>query len=64
MGCGAAEATGLALFVLLLSTLVCCQPTELFGLFLFNKFSNFTPPPSTGIHGDVSLRRLGKGRHG
>ena len=27
MGCGAAEATGLGL-VLLLSTLVCCQPTE------------------------------------
>ena len=32
-----------ALFVWLLSTLVCCQPTE---LIFFYKFSNFTPPPS------------------
>ena len=30
-----------ALFALLLSTLVCCLPTELIG---FHKFSNFTPP--------------------
>ena len=34
-----------ALFVLLLSTLVCCQPTELIWAFLFHKFSNFTPRP-------------------
>ena len=34
-----------ALFVLLLSTLVCCQPTELIWVFLFHKFHNFTPPP-------------------
>ena len=32
-----------ALFVLLLSTLVCCLPTELIWAFLFHKFSNFTP---------------------
>ena len=31
-----------ALFVLLLSTLVCCQPTELILVWFF---SNFTPPP-------------------
>ena len=35
----APEATGLGLFVLLLSTLVCCQPTELILV------SNITPPP-------------------
>ena len=35
-----------ALFVLFLSTLVCCQLTELMWVFfLFHKFSNFTPPP-------------------
>ena len=45
MGCGAAEVTGLVFFVLLLSTYVCCQPTELIlGFFLFHKFANFTPP--------------------
>ena len=42
----AAEATGLGFFLgfvffLLLSTLVCCQPTELIP----HKFSNLTPPP-------------------
>ena len=43
--CGAAEATGLDLFVLLLSTLVCYQLTELiWAFFLFHKFSSFTPP--------------------
>ena len=35
-----------ALFVLLLSTLVCCQPTELIWACLFQEFFNFTPPPS------------------
>ena len=39
-----------ALFVLLLSTLVCCQPTELIWVFLFHKFSNFTPPPQADNH--------------
>ena len=34
-----------ALFVLLLSTLVCYQPTELIWAFLFHKLSHFTPPP-------------------
>ena len=34
-----------ALFVLLLSTLVCCQSTELIWVILFQKLSNFTPPP-------------------
>ena len=34
-----------ALFVLLLSTLVCYQPTELIWALLFHKLSNFTPPP-------------------
>ena len=44
MGCGAAEATGLGF--------VCCQPTELIWGFLFQKFSNFTPPPpqATDLH--------------
>ena len=38
----------LALFVLLLSTLMCCQPTELilgFFFFLLHKFSILPPPP-------------------
>ena len=34
-----------ALFVLLLSTLACYQPTELIWAFLFRKFFNFTAPP-------------------
>ena len=33
-----------ALFVLLFSTLICCQATELIWAFLFHNFSNFTPP--------------------
>ena len=37
-----------ALFVLLFSTLMCCQPTELIWAFLFHKFSNFIPPPPPG----------------
>ena len=39
--CGAAEATDLVVvfFFSLLSTLVCCQPTELIWAFLFHKFS-------------------------
>ena len=45
-----------ALFVLLLSTLVCCQPTELIWGFLFRKFSYFTPPPpQAGRHGDAAV---------
>ena len=45
MGCGAAEAAW-ALFVLLLSTLVCCQPTEvILDFVLFHTFSNFTASP-------------------
>ena len=34
-----------ALFVLLLSTLVCCQSTELIWGFLFHKFPILLPPP-------------------
>ena len=34
-----------ALFVLLISTLMCCQPTELIWGFLFHTFSIFPPPP-------------------
>ena len=41
MGCGA-KRLAWALFVLLLSTLVCRQRTELIWSFLFHKFSNFT----------------------
>ena len=41
-----------ALFVLFLSTLVCCQPIELIWVFfLFHKFSNFTPPPPKVVVG-------------
>ena len=36
--------TGLG-FVLLLSTLVCCQPTELIWVFLFQIFQFYSPPP-------------------
>ena len=35
------------MFVLLLSTLVCCQPTELILGFLFHKLSNLPPPPTS-----------------
>ena len=60
MGCGAAEATGWALFVLLLSTLVCCQPTEFILVFSFHKFFNFTPPlPPRHPGPDQSWRRHG-----
>ena len=46
MECCAAEATGLGLFVLLLSTLACCQPTVLIlGFLLLHKSSNLLPPP-------------------
>ena len=45
-GCGAAESTCLALFVLLLSTLVYCQPTELIWVFFFINFQFYPPPPS------------------
>ena len=46
-----------ALFVLLLSTLVCCQPTELIlGFLLFHKFSIYPPPP-THTHRVPSLSR-------
>mgnify|MGYP003571762855 CR=1 FL=1 len=38
---GAAEATGLALFVLLLSTLVRCQPTELIWAFFFSSVFHY-----------------------
>ena len=37
------------LCVLLLSTPVCCQPSELIWAFLFHKFYNFTPPPPEPI---------------
>ena len=45
MGCSAAEGTDLG-FVLLFSTLVCCQPA-----FLFHKFPKFIPPstPNTRL---------------
>ena len=43
MGCGAAEATCLALFALLLSTLVCCH-----GLFCVSLIIQFHPPPPIG----------------
>ena len=39
-----------ALFVLLLSTLVCCQPTELIWVFLFHQFSNCYPPNAPRSH--------------
>ena len=45
MGCGAAEATGRTLFVLLLSTLVCCQSTELIVGFFVTSISSLTPHP-------------------
>ena len=51
MGCGAAKATGLG-FVLLLSTLMCCQPTELIWAYFCHIFSSFTPlrfKPSTSF---------------
>ena len=45
MRCGAAEATGLGFVVLLLSTLVWCQPTELIlGLFCFINVPILPPP--------------------
>ena len=48
-----------ALFVLLFSSLVCCQPTELIWDFLFHTFSNFTLPPaavlSTGFSSKTDL---------
>ena len=62
---GAAEATGLALFVLLLSTLVCCQPTELIWAFLFINFFVLSPPPQLSSSGPllsfqwIKLRLLG-----
>ena len=44
--CGAAKARlAWALFVLLLSTLLYCQPTDLIWAFWFHQFSNFAPPP-------------------
>ena len=46
MGCGA---VAWALFVLLLSTLVCCQPQSWFWVFLFHKFSNPPPPPCNSL---------------
>ena len=50
MRCGAAKATGRALFVMLLSTVVCCQPTELFWSLFFVSyiFQFYPPPPHTG----------------
>ena len=57
MGCSAAEATGQALFVLLLSTLVCCQPTELIWAFCFINFPLI--PPSLSFHHRPALSRLG-----
>ena len=35
-----------ALFVLFLSTLMCCQPTDLIWAFLFHKFQFYSPLPS------------------
>ena len=43
IGCGAQKRLTWVCFVLLLSTLVCCQPTELIWAFCHN-FSNFNPP--------------------
>ena len=40
-----------ALFVLLLSTLVCCQPTELILGSFFHELSNLTPPPPSTFDG-------------
>ena len=50
-----------ALFVLLLSTLLCCQPTELIlGFFLFHIFSSFTfPPPSHSWRHHCGLKDSG-----
>ena len=42
-----------ALFTLLLSTLVYCQPTELIWAFLFRKLSNFTHPPPPRLTNDI-----------
>ena len=46
IGCGAAEATGLGFVCLLLSTLVCYQPTELIWAYIFQ----FHSPPPPGVH--------------
>ena len=43
MRCGSAEATGLDFVCFVVSTLVCCQPTELIWAFLFHKFSILLP---------------------
>ena len=73
VGCGAAEAIDLAyaFFVLLLSTLLCYQPTELiWAFFLFYLFSTFTPPPLIvmyitifALHNDFFLRFSLKNAH-
>ena len=44
MGCGDAEATGLG-FVCCVVINPCVLSTELIWAFLFQNFSNFTPPP-------------------
>ena len=48
MGCGAAEATVCFCYILMSSA----NRVD-FGLFLFHKFSNFTPPPQV-YHGRQS----------
>ena len=54
MGCGAAKATDRALFVLLLSTLVCYQPNIVdFLVFFFFKIFIFSPPPPPPPQGSV-----------
>ena len=55
MWCCRSDWSGLCL----LSTLVCCQPTELIWAFsfLFHKFSNLLPPPSL-YHPPGSLLRV------
>ena len=59
MRCGAAEATGLGFVFLLLSTLVCCQPTELIWAFMFHQLSFFflPPPLPPGPDNTLSLKK-------
>ena len=53
-----------ALFVLLLSTLVCCQPTELIWCFFFCfiTFPILLPPPPPGYRNDANQENTGKFR--
>ena len=60
IGCGAVEATGLLCFVVINPRVLSVNRVDL-GIFLFQNFSNFTPPPPAAAFGAAANEMKSKG---